>query len=48
MAKAEELRIEAVMLKQKPDLMPWARYILEDMQREEAEKDKEKRPSVTG
>ena len=34
-----DLRIEAVMLKKKPDLMPWARYILAEMQKEDAERD---------
>jgi len=32
--KRPDLRIEAVMIDQKPDLMPWARYILEDMRKE--------------
>ena len=33
-----DLRIEAVMIDQKPDLMPWARYILEDMLKEKEER----------
>lgn len=34
----EEIRIEAWMTRDKPDLGPWARYILEQLQKEEKEK----------
>ena len=34
----EEIRIEAWMTRDKPDLGPWARHILEQLQKEEKEK----------
>lgn len=37
---AEDLRIEAVMLKNRqPNLMPWARYILGEIQKEMKEEE---------
>ena len=37
----DEIRIDAWMTKEKPDLMPWARYILEQIQKEAAERRKD-------
>ena len=37
--KNETIRIEAWMTRDKPDLMPWARYILEQIKKEETEKE---------
>ena len=30
-------KIEAAMVREKPDLMPWARYILDELRKEEGD-----------